>query len=160
MDTTLIANISGQYQRLDIFEDIPITLTIQQSDLTNLTNRRTPYSKTLTLPDTSSNALLFEHYFEINGTDFNPLNQIPIVVQYRGTDIFSGVMRLNAVLQTNKERLYEVYMLGDVADWAAKIRESEIQDLDWTSYTHELNYSAVTTLRHLPILLKVQSHLV
>ena len=145
MDTTLIANISGQYQRLDIFEDIPITLTIQQSDLTNLTNRRTPYSKTLTLPDTSSNALLFEHYFEINGTDFNPLNQIPIVVQYRGTDIFSGVMRLNAVLQTNKERLYEVYMLGDVADWAAKIRESEIQDLDWTSYTHELNYSAVTT---------------
>lgn len=145
MDTLLLANITGQYQRLDIFEDIPITLTIQQSDLTDLTGRRTPYSKTITLPDTAVNAQLFEHYYEVNGIDFNPLNQIPIVVQYRGTDIFSGVMRLNAVIQTIDGRLYEVYILGEVADWASQIRPLEIQDLVWSQYTHELSYSAVTT---------------
>jgi hypothetical protein len=77
MNTSLIVQISGNtWERLDIFEDIPITLTIQQSDLLNLTNRRVPYSKTFEIPDTSQNAIIFEHYFEVNGIDFNPLNKI------------------------------------------------------------------------------------
>jgi hypothetical protein len=145
MNTTLLVNLSGQtYQRLDLFEELPITLVIQQSDLTDLSARRVPYSKTIQLPDTSQNALVFEHYYEVNGVDFNPLNKVPCVVQYRGTDIFRGVLRLNAVNQTLNERTYEVYILGDVADFFSEIRDFDLQELNWVEYTHELNYTAVT----------------
>ena len=83
MDTILLVSLTqNTYERLDVFEDIPITLTVQQSDLTNFTSRRVPYSKTIQIPDTSNNALIFEHYFEVNGVDFNPLNKLPCVVQY------------------------------------------------------------------------------
>jgi hypothetical protein len=147
MDTILLVQITGNtWQRLDLYEDVPITLTIQQSDLTNLTSRRAPYSKTITLPGTSENDILLEHYFEVNGYDFNPLQKINCVVQYRGTDIFQGVLRLNSV-QTVDEyvREYEVFILGEVSDFASEFRNLQLQDLDYTDLVHELSYSAITT---------------
>ena len=45
MDTQLIVNINGTFQRLDLFQDIPITLTIQQSDLTKLTDKMNELNK-------------------------------------------------------------------------------------------------------------------
>ena len=146
MDTILLVSLTqNTYERLDVFEDIPITLTVQQSDLTNFTSRRVPYSKTIQIPDTSNNALIFEHYFEVNGVDFNPLNKLPCVVQYRGTDIFTGVLRLNAVVESQNQRLYEVFILGEVSDFAAQFRDLELQDLQYDDLNHLHVYSAVTT---------------
>jgi len=146
MNTTLLVTITGgTYQRLDIYEDIPISLVIQQSDLTDLTARRVPYSKTISIPDTQNNARIFEHYYEVNGLDFNPLNKLPCVVQYRGTDIFTGVLRLNAVIETLTSRTYEVYILGDAADFASDIKNLTLQDIQWSDLLHEQSYSAVTT---------------
>lgn len=145
MNTTLLVQISGNtYDRVDIFEEIPITLTIQQQDLGDLTARRIPYSKTIQIPGTNQNDNIFEHYFEVNGTEFNPLNKIHCVVQYRGTDIFSGVLRLNSVLQTKESRIYEIFILGEVSDWVSYFRDKQLQDLDFTDLVHDHVYSAVT----------------
>ena len=144
MDTILLVNVNGVFQRLDIFEDIPITLTIQQSDLSDFTSRRVPYSRVIEIPDTSNNALIFEHYFEVNGTDFNPLNKLQCVVQYRGTDIFQGVLRMNGVLETKTSRLYEVYILGEVAEFATELQNLTLQDLSYTDLNHQHVYSAIT----------------
>ena len=145
MNTSLLVSITGNtYDRVDLFEEIPITLTIQQQDLTNLTARRVPYSRTIQIPDTSNNAKIFEHYFEVNGVDFNPLNKIKCVVQYRGTDIFTGVLRLNSVYQTKETRFYEIFILGTVSDWVSYFRDLNLQDLDYTDLVHDLEYSAVT----------------
>lgn len=144
MNTTLLVNISGTtYEQVDIFEDIPIQLVIQQSDLTDVTSRRTPYSKVVQLPGTNNNDKIFEHYFEVNGTDFNPLNKVPCVVQYRGTDIFRGVLRLNGVIQNKYNRIYEVYMLGVISDVASEMRNYNLQELNWTDLVHERNYDNV-----------------
>lgn len=145
MDTILLAQLTGNtWQRIDVFEDIPITLTIQQNDLVDLTSRRVPYSKTIQLPDTNNNAQLFEHYYEVNGIEFNPLQKIPCVVQYRGTDIFQGVMRLNSVTTNSEERLYEIFLIGEVSDFTAPLRNLQLQDLNYTDLNHDLVYSAIT----------------
>ena len=145
MNTSLLVSISGNtFERVDIFEEIPITLTIQQQDLTDLTARRVPYSKTIQIPGTDNNDKIFEHYFEVNGIEFNPLNKVKCVVQYRGTDIFVGVLRLNAVYQTNVSRVYEIFILGSVSDWVSYFRDLQLQDLDYSDLVHEQVYSAVT----------------
>lgn len=145
MNTTLLVQLSGNtWEMLDLFEDVPITLTIQQNDLTNLTSRRVPYSRTILLPDTSNNAILFEHYYEVNGIEFNPLQKIPCVVQYRGTDIFQGIMRLNSVFTSTEERTYEIFILGEVGDFTAYFRNLQLQDLNWVDLNHDHVYSAVT----------------
>lgn len=143
MDTTLLVQIEGVYQRLDIYEDLPISLIIQQTDLTDLNGRRAPYAKQFTIPNTNNNANIFEHYYEVNGTDFNPLQKLPCVVQYRGTDIFNGYLRLSSVVNQPTFQEYDVYILGEVADFASEIRNITLRDLDWTDLQHELDYDNI-----------------
>lgn len=144
MNTTLLVQLTGQtWEQIDLFEDIPITLTIQQNDLTNLTARRVPYSRTIIIPDTSNNAQIFEHYYEINAEEFNPLQKLPVVVQYRGTNIFEGIMRMNSVTTSGLERIYELFILGEVADFTTIFRNLELQDLNYTDLVHDLTYDNV-----------------
>jgi hypothetical protein len=144
MNTTLLVQLSGQtWEQIDLFEDIPITLTIQQNDLTNLTARRVPYSRTIIIPDTSRNAQVFEHYYEVNAEVFNPLQILPIVVQYRGTNIFEGVMRMNSVTTSGLERIYELFILGEVSDFTSRFRNLELQDLNYTDLVHDLTYDNI-----------------
>ena len=146
MNTTLLINLSGEtYERIDIFEELPITLTLQQTDITSLDSRKVPFSKTIQIPDTSSNAQLFEHYYEVNGVEFNPLQKARCVVQYRGVDIFNGVLRLQKIVQTKNSRYYEVFILGEVADFFASFRDVNLQELNWNDLNHDLTYSAITT---------------
>jgi hypothetical protein len=145
MDTTLLVYLNDVWNRLDIYEDIPITLMIQEVDSNPLDGRKSPYSKQFQIPNTTTNANILEHYFEVNGVDFNPLQKINCVVQYRGTDIFVGYMRLSAVINYPNYVDYEVYILGDVADFASEIRNITLQDLSWDDLQHELCYSSITT---------------
>ena len=99
MDTSLLVYLNNQWNRLDIYEDIPISVIIQQVDINALDTRKSPYSKQFVVPNTDNNAKIFEQYYEVNGIDFNPLTRIDCVVQYRGTDIFTGILRLSAVIE-------------------------------------------------------------
>lgn len=145
MDTTLLVLLNGVYNRVDLYEDIPISVMIQQADITALDTRKSPYSKQFVVPNTNTNAIIFEHYFEVNGIEFNPLTKIECVVQYRGVDIFNGLLRLSAVIENANYTDYEVYIMGAVGDFASEIRNITLQDLQWDDLQHELNYTSITT---------------
>ncbi len=144
MDTSLLVYLNNQWNRLDIYEDIPISVIIQQVDINALDTRKSPYSKQFVVPNTDNNAKIFEQYYEVNGIDFNPLTRIDCVVQYRGTDIFTGILRLSAVIENPNYTDYEVYIMGNVGDFASEIRNITLQDLNWTDLQHELTYTAIT----------------
>ena len=78
MDTSLLVYLNDQWNRLDIYEDIPISVVIQQVDINALDTRKSPYSKQFLIPNTTTNANILEHYFEVNGVDFNRYNISPI----------------------------------------------------------------------------------
>lgn len=144
MDTSLLVYLDGIWKRIDIYEDIPISVMIQQLDINALDTRKSSYSKQFVVPNTSNNALVFEHYFEVNGIEFNPLTKIQCVVQYRGTDIFTGLLRLSAVVENPTYTDYELYIMGQVGDFASEIRNITLQDLQWDDLQHKLSYSAIT----------------
>ena len=144
MDTTLILYLDGEWQNVDLYEDIPITLVIQETDLTDLQGRKSPFSKQFTVPGTSNNANIFEHYYEVNGIGFNPLVKITAAVQYRGTDIFNGLCRLQSVIVTDDYVEYEVYIMGEVGDFISEIKDLTLRDLDFTDLQHEQSYDNIT----------------
>jgi len=146
MNTTLLLYFNDQWRRIDLYEDLPISLTIQELDITDFQTRKSAFSKVFTIPATSNNSNWFEHYYEVNGTDFNPLVKIPAVVQYRGTDIFNGVLRMNSVIINSVSSIdFEVYLMSDVGDFISEIKNLTLADLDYTDLVHDLTYDNVVT---------------
>ena len=144
MNTTLLVYLENQWKRLDIYEDIPISVVIQQLDLNVLDQRKSSFSRQFVIPNTHNNGIILEHYFEVNGVEFNPLQKVECVVQYRGQDIFNGFLRLSAVIENPNYVDYEVYILGQVGDFASEIRNLTLQDINWSDLQHELNYDNIT----------------
>jgi len=143
-DTTLLLETSSGYQELDIYADLPISVNFGELIIGELETRTSPYSSTFNIPGTNNNAVIFEHFFEVNGTDFNPLNTIKCVVQNKGTDIFRGSLRLNAVIQYFEYYEFEVYITSDASNFSSLLNEITLRKLDWSEYQHDLNYTAVT----------------
>ena len=145
MNTTLLVlDDNNKWRELDLYEDLPINVIIQETDITDITSRRSPYSKTFSIPGTSINNDFFEHFYEVNGVGFDPLTKRECVVQYRGTDIFKGYLRLNSIQLDRTSIEYEVYILSEVTDFASIITEKELKKLDWNNYNHNQNYDTVT----------------
>lgn len=145
MNTTLLVlDDDKKWRELDLYEDLPINVIIQETDITDITSRRSPYSKTFSIPGTSINNDFFEHFYEVNGVGFDPLTKRECVVQYRGTDIFKGYLRLNSIQLDKTSIEYEVYILSEVTDFASIIAEKELKKLDWNNYNHNQNYDTVT----------------
>lgn len=141
----LILNDDDQWSPLDLFEDLPINVIIQETDISDITSRRSPYSKTFSLPGTSINNDFFEHFYEVNSTGFDPTAKRYCVVQYRGTDIFQGWLRLNSVSIEMDLIEYEVYILSELTDFSSIIAEKTLKELDWNYLNHVQNYQTVTT---------------
>ena len=145
MNTQLLVNVLGQFERLDLYEDIPISIIIQEIDITDFQSRKSNFSRQFTIPATANNSKIFELYYEVNGIEFNPLVKIPCAVQNRGTDIFNGVLRLNAVIVNPTHTDFEVYIMGDVGDFISEIRDISLGDLSYTDLLHTLDYDNVVS---------------
>lgn len=145
MDTQLLVLTEGdKWLELDLFEDASINVIIQETDITDVASRRSPYSKTFSIPGTKNNNHFFEHFYEVNGVGFDPLTRKPSVVQYRGTEIFKGFLRLNAVVRLGDRIDYEVYILSEVTDFTSIVGDTTLKELNWVELNHTQNYDTVT----------------
>jgi hypothetical protein len=55
MDTSLILYLNGQWKTVDLYEDLPISVVIQETDITDFQGRKSPYSKQFSVPGTNNN---------------------------------------------------------------------------------------------------------
>lgn len=144
MNTTLIVlDDDNKWQQLDLYEELSINVIIQETDITDIEARRSPYSKIFAIPGTKNNNAFFESFYEVNGTSFDPLTRRECVVQYRGTDIFKGFLRLNKVTILDNTFEYEVYILSEITDFATLIQDTQLNELDWNYLNHIQNFDTV-----------------
>lgn len=144
MDTLLLVQTDrSRYSLIDIYDSVSIEVDIQEGDLSNF-ERRSNYSKTFRVPATDNNNKIFKFFFEVNGTDYNPFNSLPCVVQINGNDIFTGTLRLDGVYINNSYEEYEVYILQELVDFTASLGEVKVKDIDFTEYNHSVNYDNIT----------------
>jgi hypothetical protein len=144
MNTTLLLYLNGIWKLVDLYEDLPISVVIQETDVTDFQGRKSPYSKQFSVPGTNNNNRVFEEYFEVNGIDFDPLVKISAVVQYRGTDIFNGTLRLQSVVVNDNYIEYQVYIIGEVGDFISELKDLTLQQLSYVDLLHEHTYENVT----------------
>ena len=142
--TLLVLGDNGQWIELDLFDGMSINVIIQITDLTEIEARRSPYSKTFAIPGTKNNNDFFEHFYIVNAIGYDPLTRRECVVQYRGTDIFKGYLRLNSVTRMGDRIEYEVYILSEITDFSSIVQNKQLKELSWVELNHIQNYDTVT----------------
>ena len=93
--------------------DIAITFSID--DINDITKRRGSFSKTIELPNTTTNASLFKFAYNVQSFvgGFQPNKKIRAAMWEDGVQVFSGAMQLLSMSKTKGDVTYEVGMFSE-----------------------------------------------
>lgn len=141
--------------KVDLIEDLPISLNYSIADIREPDKRNTSYSKTINLPGSKVNNLLFSTIFkveaDINNTsdtnfnpDFNPNLKATVIVYNNKIEVMRGFCRLLRILVIDKYRIsYKVALFGELANLFTTIGDAELTELDFSVYNHTYNKTSI-----------------
>ena len=146
-------NITGntQYQILDTIASIPIKVTRNYADLTDISKKNSDTALSLSLPGTKINNSFFENFFDVDTQSFrfSAIKKVNCQVLINDEPYFIGYLRLNKINIKNSAVEYSVSLFSTVGTLFADIGNNLLRDLDFAdgeyNFNHIFNTSAVLT---------------
>ena len=134
MATPLNVYNLDKFNPYDFF--IPLTFSI--NDFRDISTRNGTFSKTVKIPGTKKNDSLLGHSFNITAEGFFDRNaRVPAIIEKDGIRYLEGSMQLKSVeIQDNKSWVYNIILYSDLSDWGALIKDKNIRDLSYDSFTY------------------------
>ena len=136
-------SITFEVVDLDLKEELQFPLSYNLSDITQPQNRKSDFSKTITLPGTDNNNRVLSQIYEIGSdSSFNPNKKTDVIVLTDGLEIFKGFMKLERISSDILNELtYEIKISGRLIDIFTKFVKTDgedlnVSDLDFSDYTH------------------------
>lgn len=135
---------SSQYW-LDLYDTEPIKLNLSIEDITD-SKTRSVFSRTFRVPATRDNNKFFKHAFLIEGIDYDVTVKKTAEILVDGAEFKVGHIRLQKIyINGERDNIdYEIVFFGETRDFASKLGDTKLKDLDLSEYNHDLSYANVT----------------
>ena len=140
-------NSLNTYQRADLFSDESISITQVIQDVKDVSKIFTDFTKTFTIPATSSINKLFKHYYNYDiDNGFDARIKIDAYIEIDSVRFNSGKVKLEGVdLKDNKPYAYRITYFGDAVNLKDVIGEDKLNALDLSAYNLTYNSTNVLT---------------
>ena len=138
---------------MDLSDDFDLLITRSIADIKNPEQRTSDWSKTVVLPGTKANNVLFGNIFEVDHTvlgngqfspNFNPNKKADVLVLVDGFEQLRGFIRLIQINVLDSDTIeYECSLHGQTADLFTTLGNAKLSELDFGVYNHILNLTNV-----------------
>lgn len=139
---------------MDLSDDFDLLITRSIADIKNPEQRTSDWSKTIVLPGTKANNVLFGNIFEVDHTvlgngqfspNFNPNKKADVLVLVDGFEQIRGFIRLIQINVLDNDAIeYECSLHGQTADLFTTLGNAKLSELNFDEYNHVLNTTNVT----------------
>ena len=139
---------------MDLSDDFDLLINRSIADIKNPEQRTSDWSKTVVLPGTKANNVLFGNIFEVDHTvlgngqfspNFNPNKKADVLVLVDGFEQIRGFLRLIQINVLDNDLIeYECSLHGQTADLFTTLGNAKLSELNFDEYNHVLNATNVT----------------
>jgi hypothetical protein len=136
-------------RKLDTYNNISTLITRSIADIREPQSRSSEWSKTIELPGSKTNNIIFSHLFEVEQTiqsnvqfayDYNPNLKADVILYSDGIEQLRGFLRLLSIRVDDSTHIaYEVTLHGQTADLFTTLSERKLNALDFSEYNHTLS---------------------
>ena len=137
MDRQVKVFIEGR--ALDLFNDEQIQVSTSIQNVTDISKTHTDMSQSFTVPGTSNNNQIFEHFYEnaVDGTlDYGLRRDGYIEIDL--TTFRKGRISLEmATVVNGRVQYYTITFYGDLVSLKDKFGDDKLKDLDYSAYEHD-----------------------
>lgn len=137
---------------LQLAEGFAVPLTYNVADVKDLANKKSGFSKTLTLPANKSNNVILGQLFEINTTNssFNIHRKVKCKVLSNGVPVMDGYFKLESIEKSSQTSIggdqlmfYKATVFDQTTNFFDTLGDRLIEDLDLSQYNHIFSGSAI-----------------
>lgn len=142
-DIRLVITSGGVDYEADLTNGFDLNLNYTFDNLTNPTELKNTYSKTIKLEGTAKNDMIFERYMDPHHRIVNITGhlRIPFKLFYGSTLYEKGYLKLNKINWNNVEHSYEINLFGELGKLIYELDEKTLASLQmpYNNLTHILN---------------------
>lgn len=144
-ETRLYILVGGNYQEVDLFDDVVIPITLKLTDIREFGSKTSGYSLDFDIPHTNNNAQIFGLNSEIDvyESSFEVGKDYPAYMTQNSLTTFSGQFRLKKVIKKNRGKYisYVGYLYGGSKNFIDELGTKKLianddpsDDLDFSEY--------------------------
>ncbi len=143
-------------RKIDLLQDISTEFTYAIDDVSEFGSRNTSFSKTISIPGTANNNLVFGYIFELNNANFTD-NTLPNVgYNYNVTkqanckifidkvQIFKGTLRILEIVIDKETIEYQCSVFGELGGFINQLGNKRLEDLDFSAYNHTYSVANIS----------------
>lgn len=131
---------------VDVNESFSTLITLAIDDIKDFGAKNTSFSKTIIIPGTKRNNILFGNIFNASagnqydptkkniGANFNPALSAKAYIFADNMQVFKGIVRLMEVIDDDGFIEYEIVVFGELGGFVAKLGHGKLEDLDFSAY--------------------------
>ena len=144
-------------QKIDLLLDISTEFTYAIDDVSDFGSRNTSYSKTISIPGTANNNLVFGYIFELNnanftdntlpnvGYNFNVSKQANCKIFIDKVQIFKGTLRILEIVIDKETIEYQCSVVGELGGFINQLGNARLEDLDFSAYNHTYSVANISS---------------
>jgi len=143
-------------QKIDLLQDISTEFTYAIDDVSEFGSRNTSFSKTISIPGTANNNLVFGYIFELNnanftdntlpnvGYNFNVTKQANCKIFIDKVQIFKGTLRILEIVVDKETIEYQCSVFGELGGFINQLGNKRLEDLDFSAYDHTYSVANIS----------------
>ena len=140
---------------LDLYDNVPIPINKSIIDIQNIAERKSDFTKTITLPGTHNNNDIFSNIFNLARSvsntntynfapDFNPNLKADAILYKNGVAMIQGYLQLTNINVVDDYQIeYEIIIIGKFANLFQDLGEKKLNELDLSAYDHTWNFTNI-----------------
>jgi hypothetical protein len=140
---------------LDLYDDVPLPINKSIIDIQNIAERKSDFTKTITLPGTHNNNDIFSNIFNLARSvqnantynfapDFNPNLKADAILYKNGIAMIQGYLQLTNINIIDDYQIeYEIIIIGRTANLFQDLGEKKLNELDLSAYDHTWNFTNI-----------------
>jgi len=120
-------------QRVDMFDDVGISITDTIKDVRDISKVFTEYSQTFSLPASKTNNKLFKHYYNNDiQNGFDARIRVPANIELSSIPFRNGFIKLEGVdLKNNTAHTYRITFFGNTISLKNLLGDDLLSSLSW-----------------------------
>jgi hypothetical protein len=150
-------------RKIDLLQDISTEFTYAIDDVSEFGSRNTSFSKTISIPGTANNNLVFGYIFELNnanftdntlpnvGYNYNVSKQANCKIFIDKVQIFKGTLRILEIVIDKETIEYQCSVFGELGGFITTLGNKRLtgninpqDDLDFSAYNHTYSVSNIS----------------
>ena len=144
-------------QKIDLLQDISTEFTYAIDDVSEFGSRNTSFSKTISIPGTANNNLVFGYIFELNnanvtvnslpnvGYNYNVTKQANCKIFIDKVQIFKGTLRILEIVIDKETIEYQCSVFGELGGFINQLGNKRLEDLDFSAYNHTYSVANISS---------------